>query len=133
MSLIRSRGNKSTEQAFVRMLRKHRVAGWRRHQVVRVTGADGASLKVRPDFVFVASRVAVFVDGCFWHGCQRHCRIPKTRRKYWRQKIHRNMKRDKLVSSALRKNGWTPIRFWEHDMQSPSVDRIIRILQGHLA
>jgi DNA mismatch endonuclease (patch repair protein) len=63
MSLIRSRGNKSTEQAFVSLLRKHRVTGWRRHQVVSVTVAEGARLKVRPDFVFGACRVAVFLDG----------------------------------------------------------------------
>ena len=130
MSLIRSRGNKSTQQAIVGLLRTHPVTGWRRHRVVSVIGADGACLKVRPDFFFVACRVAVFLAGYFWHGCSRHCRLPKTRQKFWTEKIHRNMKRDKVVSSALRKNGWTTIRLWEHDIKSPSSGRVWRTLQA---
>jgi DNA mismatch endonuclease (patch repair protein) len=56
------------------------------------------------------------VDGCFWHGCLKHCRMPSTNRKYWNQKIARNVQRDVAVNRELRRNGWTTIRFWEHEL-----------------
>src|SRR4051794_4274460 len=87
MSLIRSRGNKDTELALAKLLRKYRINGWRRNQ-----SAFG-----KPDFVFRRARLAIFVDGCFWHGCPRCGHIPKTRRVYWRKKIIRNRNRDRAV------------------------------------
>ena len=89
------------------LLRKEKIAGWRRHQ--RLPG--------RPDFVFARQRLAIFVDGCFWHGC--NCRsIPVTRRVFWRGKIQQNRKRDKLVNRQLRAEKWTVLRFWEHELMS---------------
>jgi DNA mismatch endonuclease Vsr len=78
MSLIRAKGNKSTELALVQLLRSHRISGWRRHRRLITRDANGTRVAVRPDFVFSASRLAVFIDGCFWHGCVRHCRMPKS-------------------------------------------------------
>jgi DNA mismatch endonuclease, patch repair protein len=78
----------------------------------------------RPDIVFVSSRVAVFVDGCFWHGCPAHSVKPKTRKAFWLAKIERNRARDKVVRATLRREGWTVLRFWEHDVKR-EISRIV--------
>ena len=103
MSLIRSRGNRDTELRLVALLREHRITGWRR----------GAPLPGKPDFVFRAHKVAVFVDGCFWHGCPRHGRVPTSHVEYWAPKLARNAARDRSVTHALRASGWTVLRVWE--------------------
>src|SRR5437879_2804676 len=87
MAAIHSRGNKATELKLASILRAAGITGWRRHQ----------PLPGCPDFIFRRQRVAVFVDGCFWHGCRWHCRMPKTRIDFWKQKIARNKKRDRAV------------------------------------
>jgi DNA mismatch endonuclease (patch repair protein) len=76
---------------------------------------DLASLRVRPDIVFTRSRVAVFVDGCFWHGCPDHGSSPKANAEYWAEKFARNRRRDKLVDAALQSEGWRVVRVWEHE------------------
>ncbi|MEU5671757.1 hypothetical protein ABZ749_15575, partial [Micromonospora sp. NPDC047753] len=78
----------------------------------------------RPDIVFTRPRVAIFVDGCFWHGCQLHCRMPSDPSGYWYQKIERNRERDVKTSEALRAAGWTVIRVWEHEPVKDSADVI---------
>jgi len=88
-----------------------------------------------PDIVFVRARVAVFVDGCFWHGCPEHCRRPSSNRAYWLRKIERNMERDKLVSAELTLAGWRVVRLWEHDVRtSParSAARVERVVRARL-
>lgn len=72
----------------------------------------------KPDVVFVRARVAVFVDGCFWHGCPEHCRVPATNRAYWERKIARNRERDAAATSSLRAAGWRVVRVWEHDVRT---------------
>ncbi len=69
---------------------------------------------VRADVVFPRRRVAVFVDGCFWHGCPEHGQVPKANRDYWAPKLARNSQRDREVDEALAADGWTVLRFWEH-------------------
>lgn len=125
MSRIRSTGNATTEGRLVALMRAEGIKGWRRQVTLCFPSAGaagksrktGTSLKraksVRPDFVFRAERVAVFVDGCFWHGCPRHGRRPKSRQKFWNEKIERNQARDALVSRALRAQGWKVLRIWE--------------------
>lgn len=71
----------------------------------------------RPDFVFVAARVAVFVDGCFWHGCPKHYRTPKTNPAFWDGKIARNQERDTAVTFALQQSEWRVVRVWSHEIR----------------
>ena len=95
MAKIHSSGNKSTELRFVELLRKWRLSGWRRNQ--RLPG--------QPDFVFKQSEVAIFIDGCFWHGCKQHCRLPAANHSYWVKKVSRNKQHDKQVNRTLAP-GW---------------------------
>jgi DNA mismatch endonuclease, patch repair protein len=111
MSRVRSRGNKSTEGKMVELLRRHGITGWRRH--VRMIG--------NPDFIWKRARMALFIDGCFWHGhhCGRNL-TPKTNSDYWERKIMKNRIRDREVRRALRKAEWTVVRIWECALsQSP--------------
>lgn len=110
MRAIRSSGNRSTELRLAGLLRKARLSGWRRTS--RLPG--------RPDFVFHRERVAVFVDGCFWHGCSRCIRKVKSNARFWSKKITRNRARDRRVSRDLRSKGWTVIRIWEHELRPSS-------------
>src|SRR5690349_10785846 len=106
MGRIRSRGNAATELQFVRLLRKHRVRGWRR----------GSKLPGKPDFVFAKERVVVFIDGDFWHGNPRRFRLPKSNTAYWTKKILGNRRRDRIVNRTLRLAGWRVIRFWQSSL-----------------
>ena len=110
MAAIRSRGNKDTELKLTLILRSAGITGWRRHQPVAG----------HPDFIFRRERLAVFVDGCFWHGCRWHCRMPKSRTEFWNPKIARNKKRDHTVNALLRKCGWRVLRIWEHSLRDPA-------------
>lgn len=72
----------------------------------------------RPDFVFPKRKIAVFIDGCFWHKCPKCLiEIPATSKGYWRKKIEGNVKRDKVVNAELRKKGWKVLRIWEHEVR----------------
>lgn len=71
----------------------------------------------RPDIVFTKARVAVFCDGCFWHGCPEHGAKPKTNHLFWSTKLAKNKARDERVVAALRAEGWTVMRFWEHEIE----------------
>ena len=106
MARIRGHGNKDTELALMKLFRQHRITGWRRHQ--KVFG--------KPDFIFRKLRLAVFVDGCFWHGCPKHCKIPAGNRAFWKKKFAANKTRDRRVNQELRKLGWRVIRILEHDL-----------------
>jgi len=103
MSHIRGQGNKATELALIKIFRAHKITGWRRHQPVFG----------KPDFVFPQKRLAVFVDGCFWHCCPKHGTTPKGNRAFWKRKLEANKKRDRLVSRTLRRKGWSIVRIWE--------------------
>ncbi len=120
MSRIRSRFNRTTELALAKSLRRHGVTGWRRHQTIMLPARrlEHTPKPVVPDFVFKASQVAVFVDGCFWHRCPKHFHAPQTNRQWWAKKIAANVCRDRFVDRALRRAGWMVIRVWEHDLKS---------------
>ncbi|OZA27095.1 MAG: hypothetical protein B7X93_09725 [Hydrogenophilales bacterium 17-61-9] len=107
MSAIRGHGNASTEKRMIRILRENGISGWRRNQ----------KLPGSPDFTFWTERVALFVDGCFWHGCPRCYREPRQNTEFWREKMARNAARDKKVSRQLRRTGWSVLRFWEHALR----------------
>ena len=70
----------------------------------------------RPDFIHKKEKIAVFVDGCFWHKCTKHFKLPSSNKDFWKNKINRNVSRDKEVTKSLRKEGWKIIRIWEHDL-----------------
>lgn len=105
MANIRGSGNRSTELKMISIFRKEKITGWRRN--IQIFG--------KPDFVFQKQRLAVFVDGCFWHGCQ-CAKIPHQNREFWLKKIESNKKRDMLVTRYLRTNGWNVLRIPECKM-----------------
>jgi len=125
MSRIRSRGNLTTEDKLAKIFRAHGIKGWRRH----------VDLPGRPDFAFRKEKVAIFVDGCFWHGCPR-CKLkPKTNIEYWTKKIHSNRRRDRIVRSQLEAKGWVVVRIWEHSLSNPSriakaIEKLLQRRQG---
>jgi DNA mismatch endonuclease, patch repair protein len=165
MSRIRSRGNRDTELALARLLRANGITGWRRHVLIRATvesswlrvegrkprqGVErrkrsktpqpstfNPQLAVRPDFVFLKSRTAIFVDGCFWHGCPKHATWPAHRAAWWRRKIEGNKTRDRVVNRVLRRAGWRVLRIWEHELQrgkhpTSNVDRLVQRIRRAL-
>ena len=155
MSLVRSKGNMATELRLIQIFRANGITGWRRGCSLALTPrrAKGkvASAKagvarsnnpgpmfhhlrrvarVRPDFVFPRLRVAVFVDGCFWHGCPKHATWPRTRAAFWKAKIEGNRARDRKVNRLLRSNGWVVVRVWEHELRRRNEAKLVRRLSN---
>lgn len=116
MSAVKSSGNRTTERALRMALVRARVSGWR---------LNDRSLPGIPDFFFPAARLAVFVDGCFWHGCARCRSIPRTRKAFWLEKIEKNRWRHRRVALRLKKSGVRTLRFWEHSLKAQRVDEVI--------
>lgn len=85
---------------------------------------------IRLDIAFTRLRVAIFVDGCFWHGCPEHGSMPKTNQSYWAPKIARNRKRDLEVEKLLAGGGWTVIRIWEHEAADEAALKVERRLSA---
>ena len=83
---------------------------------------------VRPDIVFTRARLAVFVDGCFWHCCPIHGNQPKANTGYWRPKLKRNVARDRAVDQALTEAGWSVLRAWEHEDPAGAARRVAEAL-----
>lgn len=84
----------------------------------------------RVDIVFRRAKVAVFVDGCFWHQCPEHGNLPANNRGWWRTKLHRNVERDCETNNLLRREGWKVIRVWEHEEPSAAADRVEAAVRG---
>ncbi len=106
------RGNRRTDtkpEVVVRSL-LHRT-GYRFRKNLPI---EAAGLRVRPDIVFTRLRLAVFIDGCFWHGCPQHGNAPRVNTAYWGPKLERNLQRDCRVNEHLRQAGWRVLRVWEH-------------------
>src|SRR5207249_10734206 len=89
---------------------------------------DLPTVKVRPDIVFTRRRLAVFIDGCFWHRCPIHGNVPKHNSHYWAPKLRRNAERDNRVTQALEKEGWTVVRAWEHEQPDDIDNRILEAM-----
>nr|BDD46570.1 very short patch repair endonuclease [bacterium] len=106
MSRVRGKGNLATELKLIKLFRKYGITGWRRNY----------NLYGKPDFVFLDKRVAVFVDGEFWHGHPKLGQIPKSNREFWARKIERNKARDRIVNRTLKKRGWVVVRIWQHQL-----------------
>ena len=115
MRLVKDKGNKSTELKSITFFRHNHITGWRRLH----------PLFGKPDFVFPRKRVAIFVDGCFWHGHNCRNTKPETNKEYWTQKISRNQKRDLAVSEYLRFKNWIVIRIWECQLKDSNTIKTI--------
>ncbi len=122
MSRVRSRGNKTTELLAAGLFRDNGITGWRRH----------ANVLGKPDFIWRRSRVAVFIDGCFWHGhgCGRNL-TPQTNVALWRTKITTNRNRDRRHDRELKRLGWKVVRIWECSLannQARCLDRLKKVI-----
>lgn len=81
------------------------------------------------DIAFTRAKVAIFIDGCFWHGCPDHCRTPKSNREWWENKIATNQERDKDTTTILRTEGWQVLRFWEHEPPQDAAATVLAAIQ----
>ncbi|MCL2773361.1 MAG: very short patch repair endonuclease [Oscillospiraceae bacterium] len=116
MRKVKSNKNKSTELKLLQYFKDNKITGWRRN--VKLYG--------KPDYVFPKKKVAVFVDGCFWHGHDCRNTHPKDNEDYWTKKIARNKNRDIEVTAHLEKLGYTVIRIWECDIKKNKIDEKIK-------
>lgn len=122
MSLVRSKGNKSTELKLIEFFKSQGITGWKRNY--NVIG--------HPDFVFSDRKIAVFVDGCFWHG--HNCRniTPSQNKEYWEQKRVKNIAHDKIITKRFEQRGWLVIRIWECELkranQAILVDKLSAVI-----
>ena len=117
MRQVKRNFNKSTELRLIRFLKIHKITGWRRNY--RVFG--------KPDFVFTERRLAVFVDGCFWHGHNCRNTKPKDNKTYWDIKIRKNIERDISVANTLELKGWKVIRIWECQLKNSEL--LLKMIQ----
>ncbi len=120
MSRIRGRGNKSTERRMAALLRANHIAGWKLHPP-QIIG--------KPDIYFPRVRIAIFVDGCFWHACRTCFRMPAQNHPFWAKKIAGNATRDRQINRQLKGNGIKVIRLWEHDLEKMT-SRVSRVLEA---
>jgi DNA mismatch endonuclease (patch repair protein) len=125
MSAIRGKHNRSTELRLRMALVKAGVSGWTLHP---------QELPGRPDFYFKKTKLSIFVDGCYWHGCPKCGHIPKTRTAFWKAKIKRNQERDKMKGLELKKRGIKSLRIWEHELKDKkdldkAINKIDKLIQ----
>lgn len=118
MSHVKSNGNKSTEERLLKIFKQYGVKGWRRQY--KIFG--------KPDFVFPKRKIAIFLDGCFWHGHDCRNTRPEQHAEYWEAKRRRNMERDIDVTAHLQKIGWTVIRIWECELKKKNADILLNKL-----
>lgn len=107
MKKVRSKNNRSTELRLIDIFNQYGIKGWRRNYKV----------KGHPDFVFLSHRIAVFVDGCFWHGHDCRNTKPADNQEYWNKKRERNMKHDLEITALFENRGWRVLRIWECELR----------------
>lgn len=120
MSKVRSKGNRSTERKLRAVLAGAGIKGWR---------TNARDIAGTPDVIFEKQRLAIFVDGCFWHGCPECYRRPKSKRRFWDAKVVENRARDRRVTRKLRNGGWSVIRLYECEVQGNRQDLLDRIIK----
>lgn len=122
MRKVKSNKNKSTELKLISFFKMYFIKGWRRNY----------KIKGKPDFVFLDKKIAVFTDGCFWHG--HNCRnlTPQDNSKYWKNKIRNNKIRDRKVNRYLRNLGWQVVRIWECELKDKNRSVLLRKLKALL-
>lgn len=99
----------------------------------RVDARPISSLNRRADLVFTRARVAVFVDGCFWHGCPEHHTVSKTNEDYWWEKVVNNRRRDRETDRLLSASGWLVVRIWEHESPDAAAERLVTTVRSRRA
>ncbi len=114
MKKVRSKNNKSTELKLIQIFKENNIHGWRRNYKV----------KGHPDFVFLSKKIAIFVDGCFWHGHDCRNTKPKDNQEYWDKKRDRNMKHDTEITEYFENRGWTVIRIWECELKKSEESKL---------
>lgn len=124
MAKVRSTGNRSTEMKVAAALKQAGIRGWEKHP---------ESIAGRPDFYFPKARLAVFVDGCFWHACPKCARrLPSSNAEYWNHKIDFNRRRDNRTRRQLRALGFHVVRIWEHDLRRKAwLWRLARVVEKY--
>ena len=122
MAAVKDRDNKTTERRLRLALVRAGISGWKLHSG-NVLGS--------PDFFFPEYKLAVFVDGCFWHGCPQCGHYPKTNSAFWKTKIERNRERDGHTTLRLQESGYKVLRFWEHELQD-ALTHCVRRIQNEL-
>lgn len=118
--------NKRRDTGPERAIRSLLHGAGRRYRVDLRLDLDGG--RVRPDLAFTRAKVAVFVDGCFWHCCPEHGRPPSVNQGYWGPKLARNVERDQKADELLAAAGWTVVRIWEHEDPHKARDRVENVL-----
>jgi len=104
---------------------------WRRgHRYLVDATPAGTSRRRRADVLLRGWRIAVFVDGCFWHSCAAHCHVPKSNREWWTVKLASVVERDRRTDRELTAAGWLPVRVWEHEPPAEAVDRLEALMLG---
>ena len=116
MRAVKSRDTKSTEKTLLSLFKETGVTGWRRTYDV----------KGHPDFVFLKQRVAIFVDGCFWHGHDCRNTRPSNNAEYWQKKRAKNIRHDKEVTKNFEKRGWTVLRIWECELKKKNREKTLK-------
>jgi DNA mismatch endonuclease (patch repair protein) len=122
MRAVKSKNTKSTEIKLQTIFKKYNITGWRKNYPV----------KGRPDFVFLEKKVAIFVDGCFWHGHDCRNTRPQNNAEYWRAKRERNQKRDKEISEKFMKRGWIVLRIWECGLKKKNESKLMEKIRNSL-
>jgi DNA mismatch endonuclease (patch repair protein) len=107
-----------------------RRTAWRLGLRYRVDVAPIPGLRRKADMVFTGAKVAVYVDGCFWHSCPEHATTPKANRQWWVDKLDANVRRDRDTDRILRDGGWLSVRIWEHEDPVEAADRILRCVRS---
>ncbi len=121
-SMVANRGRDTNPEVLLRSALHRAGLRYRKHR------RPLASLRCEADVVFPSERVAVFLDGCFWHGCPDHGSSPAANGEWWRRKLQGNQDRDRRNDATLRAAGWQVVRVWEHEAPATAVERIRAVL-----
>ncbi len=116
MSKIRSKGTK--QEKIVHVFLKEAGVSHTMHP----------NMVDKPDIIIKKEKIAIFLDGCFWHGCKKHYIEPKTNINYWRKKIKYNIERDKRNTALLKESGWRVIRIWEHEIKDGTFEKKLKVI-----
>lgn len=118
MKRVKPSGNKTTELTLIDIFKTNGITGWKRHY----------NVKGHPDFAFVDKKIAVFVDGCFWHGHDCRNTRPESNKEYWDKKRDRNIQHDKEVTKRFSDRGWIVIRIWECELKKKNREALMEKL-----